>query len=282
MADKKITELQLRDNVSDDVNFPSDDGIQSYRVTAAQMKTYILADDAIETDMIEDLAVTTDKLAAGAVTDAKTAFTKPTIQTFTSGSGTYTTPTGVKWIRVRMAGGGGGPGAPDSGTSAGGAGGSTTFGTSLLTAPGGSGSPGGPGGLGGDGATAPTINSPAIGKGWAGEPGQNGAYLADTNGGDGGSTALFGGRGRGGYRGLNGGAAVANTGCGGGGGGGFSALASSGGGGGGATIDAIIPSPGASYSYAVGAAGTPGSVGGSGIYAGTSAAGIIIVEEHYQ
>lgn len=41
MADKKITELTLRSNVSDDVNFPVDDGIQSYRVTAAQAKTYM-------------------------------------------------------------------------------------------------------------------------------------------------------------------------------------------------------------------------------------------------
>lgn len=34
----------------------------------------------------------------------------PTVQKFTSGSGTYTTPSGVKWIRVRMVGGVGGPG----------------------------------------------------------------------------------------------------------------------------------------------------------------------------
>src|SRR5690606_28135610 len=41
MAQKKITDLQLRDDVSDSVNFPVDDGIQSYRVTAAQIKTYL-------------------------------------------------------------------------------------------------------------------------------------------------------------------------------------------------------------------------------------------------
>lgn len=64
MADKKITELQLRDNVTDDVNFPSDDGIQSYRVTAAQIKAYILANNAIATAMIQDAAVTAAKLAA--------------------------------------------------------------------------------------------------------------------------------------------------------------------------------------------------------------------------
>lgn len=44
MAQKKITDLQLRDNVEDTVNFPADDTIQSYRVTAAQVKSYILPD----------------------------------------------------------------------------------------------------------------------------------------------------------------------------------------------------------------------------------------------
>lgn len=42
MAQKKITDLQLRDNVTSDCNIPVDDGIQSYRVTAAQMKEYIM------------------------------------------------------------------------------------------------------------------------------------------------------------------------------------------------------------------------------------------------
>lgn len=41
MADKKITELQLRTNVTSEVNFPTDDTIQSYRVTAAQIRTYV-------------------------------------------------------------------------------------------------------------------------------------------------------------------------------------------------------------------------------------------------
>jgi len=43
MSDKKITELQLRSNVNDDVNLPADDGIQTYRVTAPQMAAYALA-----------------------------------------------------------------------------------------------------------------------------------------------------------------------------------------------------------------------------------------------
>ncbi len=46
MSDKKITELQLRSNVNDDVNFPVDDGIQSYRVTAPQVLDYVLTNIA--------------------------------------------------------------------------------------------------------------------------------------------------------------------------------------------------------------------------------------------
>src|SRR6185312_2458765 len=43
MADKKITDLTLRSNVNDDVNFPGDDTIQTYRVTAPQIAQYALA-----------------------------------------------------------------------------------------------------------------------------------------------------------------------------------------------------------------------------------------------
>ncbi len=41
MAQKKITDLTLRSSVVDAVNFPVDDTIQSYRVTAAQVWDYI-------------------------------------------------------------------------------------------------------------------------------------------------------------------------------------------------------------------------------------------------
>lgn len=43
MAQKKITDLQLRSAVIDTLNFPSDDTIQSYRVTALQIFNYIYA-----------------------------------------------------------------------------------------------------------------------------------------------------------------------------------------------------------------------------------------------
>lgn len=41
MANKKITDLQLRANVNDNVNFVIDDGVQSYRVTPQQIFEYL-------------------------------------------------------------------------------------------------------------------------------------------------------------------------------------------------------------------------------------------------
>jgi microcystin-dependent protein len=41
MADKTITDLTLIDAVTDDVNIPGDDSVQTYRLTAAQLKAYI-------------------------------------------------------------------------------------------------------------------------------------------------------------------------------------------------------------------------------------------------
>jgi hypothetical protein len=52
MAQKKITDLQLRSNVTADVNFPSDDGIQSYRVTANQIKSFVLPDAGLELEKL--------------------------------------------------------------------------------------------------------------------------------------------------------------------------------------------------------------------------------------
>ena len=63
MADKLITDLQLRDNVTADVNFPVQDAIQSYRVTAAQVKSYVLAPGNVGTTELADEGVTLAKLA---------------------------------------------------------------------------------------------------------------------------------------------------------------------------------------------------------------------------
>lgn len=54
MADKKITDLQLRDNVDETLNFSTDDGIQSYRVTAQQIKNFILSAGAVIRSMIAE------------------------------------------------------------------------------------------------------------------------------------------------------------------------------------------------------------------------------------
>jgi hypothetical protein len=199
-------------------------------------------------------------------------FRQPTSQTFTSGSGTYTTPTGATRLRVRMVGGGGGGGASSSNNGSGG--GNTTF--STYTASGGAGGVAASGNGGAGGAAAGgTINIPG-GSGQGGST--TGAGTTFLPGGQGGSSA-FGGGGAGGNGNNGAGAAATNSGGGGGGAGGVGAGASGGGGGAGGYVEAFISGPAASYSYAVGAAGSGGSAGG--IAGANGAAGIIIVEEFY-
>lgn len=216
-------------------------------------------------------------------------YTAPTIQKFTSGSGTYTTPAGVKYITIEMVGGGGGGGGSTSANNGGtgGTGGTTTFGTSLLTCTGGAGGTGTTQGVGGAGGTA-TLNSPAVGvafDGARGSPAQEGQGVLTAYyflGGDG-AQSPFGGAGPG-YVNANGVgySAATNTGSGGGGAGPALGGIAGKGGGAGAYIRAFISSPSASYSYAVGAAGTAGVAGTSGSAGGAGAAGIIIVTEYYQ
>lgn len=205
----------------------------------------------------------------------------PTVQTFTSGSGTYTKPAGVKWIRVRMVGGGGG--GAGSGTAAGsaaGSGGNTTFGSSLLAANGGS---------AGTWNTTPaaggssSLGTGPIGMALTGQSGGASPVSVSTSvamGGPGGSTP-FGGGGVGGGANFSAGAAVANTGAGGGGASSTSGRISGGGGAAGGFLDAIITSPSATYAYAVGIAGSAGGAGTSGSAGAAGAAGIIVVEEYY-
>ena len=196
-----------------------------------------------------------------------------TVQVFTSGSGTYTTPTGCKAIWVRCVGGGGGGAA--SATNSGSVGGNSTFGA--ITANGGAGggsgaSVGGPGGDGGSTSGANVIN----GTGSSGGPGGKDTASA---GGTGGGT-FIGGAGKGGTYQLGGSAAAANTGAGGGGGGAqIAAVNAAGGGGAGGYGESLISSPAGTYSYAVGAGGAGGA---AGTYAGgAGGSGIIIVMESY-
>lgn len=62
MPNKKITDLQLRANVSADLNFPSDDTIQSYRVTGQQILDFIIANVTLHTtgDLKPTLKATAD------------------------------------------------------------------------------------------------------------------------------------------------------------------------------------------------------------------------------
>lgn len=212
--------------------------------------------------------------------------TTPSIQKFTSGSGTYTTPAGVKYLKVRMVGGGGGGAGSGTSSGNGGAGGNTTFGTSLLTANGGSAGAGG--GAGGNGGTA-SVTSPATSLvALSGGAGGGASNVVLTPGGAGGESPLGGSGGGGtgtGGTGSPGKAAATNSGGGGGGAGngnGAGANYPGGGGGAGGYIEAVIENPSATYSYAVGAAGTAGTAGGSGSAGGAGGSGVIIVEEYYR
>ena len=192
----------------------------------------------------------------------------PTRQVFTSGSGTYTTPTGAVRLFVRMVGGGGGGAGATANNGT--VGNDTTF--STFTASGGAGGTTNAGaGVAGGAAAGGTINIP----GGAGQGGDTSG--GTTQGGQGGSTA-FGGGGYGGGSSQGGGNGATNSG-GGGGGGSDATGVSGGGGGGGGYVEGYISSPAATYSYAVGAAANGGSAGGQA--GGNGAAGIIIVEEFY-
>lgn len=219
---------------------------------------------------------------------ASAAPSTPTIQTFTSGSGTYTTPAGVAWIKVTVqGGGGGGSGSGTAGTVSGGAGGNTTFGSSLITCNGGAGgvrdnATTGAGGSATITTSASVLQLAAISGGDGAGSDFNSSSGARLRGGAGGASP-FGGNGQGSLYDTAGRAAKANTGSG-GSGGGCSGTASSytgaGGGAGGYAV-AVIKSPSSSYAYAVGAAGTAGSAGTSGFAGAAGAAGVIIVEEYY-
>ncbi len=188
------------------------------------------------------VAVTTTGLSG---TSARPTPIVPTVQKFTSGSGTYLTPPGVLYLRVRAAGGGGGGGASTSPTG-GSSGGTTTFGTSLITLTGGT--------VGGhQGAQTMAAGGTCTATGLTGvcvAGGMGTASDAEASaGGTPGGVNPFGGGGGGGIPSSgNGGTGAANTGAGGGGSGSnttTNAPGSSGGAGG--YADVIIPTPASSY-----------------------------------
>lgn len=229
--------------------------------------------------------------SAGAAAPVWTSFTAPTVQRFTSGSGTYTTPAGVLYIKVRVVagGGGGGPsGTAESSESTSGS--NSTFGSSLLTANGGTrGDFGGAAGAGG----SFTVNSPAVEIGSVvGGYGGGSAWSTNTTatstvaGGTGGGSCLGGGYTAQSY--APAGAApnaAANSGAGGSGAGTGTTTAQSfsgSGGGAGGCVYALITSPSSTYSYSVGAGGSGGLTLANGFNGGNGGSGVIIVEEYYQ
>jgi len=203
----------------------------------------------------------------------------PTAQKFLSGSGTYTTPSGVQWIKVLAVGGGGGGGGSNATAGNGGNGGNTTFGTSLITSGGGVGgfTGGSSNGYGGAGGTATLAAGPL---GYA----VNGGYgvPASTVTGSGqGAASCLGGAGSGSGNNTNQVGIAGATNTGGGGGGAEGSTANAAGGGSGACIEAVISTPAATYAYAVGAAGTGGTAGTTGFAGGAGGSGIIVVTEYY-
>jgi hypothetical protein len=205
--------------------------------------------------------------------------TAPTVQRFMSGSGTYTTPAGVIWLRVFVVGGGGGAAGVGTGAGAGGNGASSTFGTSLITAGGGVGVTGPNAAYGGNGGTATVAAGPLVLYAVTGGHGEGSA----TNFGGGGGNSCLGGNGGGAGGGVNGSGGAGTTNSGSGGGGGYDSAIpnSSSGGGSGACIVALIDAPSATYAYTVGAGGTAGTAGTGGNVGGGGGSGIVTIEEHY-
>lgn len=206
---------------------------------------------------------------------------------YTSGSGTYTTPIGASYIKVKCigAGGGGGGSWKSSPPAVAGAGGDTTFG-SLSAGGGGGGVFGGHGGVGGTASGGDINFSGANGGASSGSNFTPGSFSLMLIGGAGGGVPMHSP----GTPHLLGGIEVGtnaqnNTGSGGSGGGTnvyVNPGNSGGGGGGGAYVDKQINNPSSTYSYSVGAGGVAGVAGDSGWAGGTGGSGMIIIEAYFQ
>lgn len=212
----------------------------------------------------------------------------PTVQKFTSGSGTYTLPTSPAPMYIRVVavgGGGGGGGSGSGGGTAGSVGGNTTFGTSLISANGGGGGTFQASGGGAGGSASLGVGPVGIAiTGGGGESGNNQNQSNQTqSGGVGGNSALGGGARSTVYN-SAGTSGAANTGGGGSGGGSNNVIGvgSGSGGGSGGYVDAIIYTPSSTYSFSVGVGGSAGTAGTSGLTGGAGGSGVIIVYEHYQ
>lgn len=252
---------------------------------------YFASSSATKTAKLQGPASSSDvTLTLPAVTGTLRLYTMPTVQRFTSGSGTYTTPANVKHLRIKIVGGGGQGGGSGGGTpGTGETGADSTWkvagGAAFVTASGGVGGPiSGPGGAGGAisiGGAAVAITS--VVGGYGGSP-QNTSGIAFYCCGGNGGASPFGGEGGGTAFASSPIAGAANTGSGGGGAGIDSASGQYAGGGGGAGGygEFWISGPSATYDYVVGAGGSAaGAAGTSGRAGAAGGSGVIIVEEYY-
>lgn len=233
--------------------------------------------NAVTNTMMSNMASNTVKanITGGATSPADVAlgslYAIPQIYVQTTGSGTFTTPAGAKYLEVELIGGGGG--SSGSGTTAGngGAGGNTTFGSSFLTGTGGS-------------AGTTSAGTPAAGGvptggdvNITGGAGGSANVNSNTYGGDGGDGFYGGGGGI-----IMGNAGRAGVSGGGASGAGSSATAVSGGGGGaGGYCFKLITSPLSTYAWAIGAAGTAGAAGTGGFVGAVGGAGLLIVRTYF-
>lgn len=306
MANKKISELTLRSDVDATCNFPTDDTSQTWRVTAAQIKSFIAPFTTLGDWIYGGSGGDSTRLAGNTTTAIKypvqvgngtisaaptlRELKAPTYTKLTSGATNYTTPANVLYLKVRvLGGGGGGGGSANASANAGngGAGGNTTFGAStyLLQSNGGGGGGansnyGGNGGVVSVGAAWTDVASRVGAKGLS-TGGHAGVAIGANAGGMGGVSPL-GGAGVGPAAG-SGSDAVANTGSGAGGADSPGSGNAGAGGGAGGYIEAMIaPTAGQVFAYSIGAGGTSGAAGSSGSAGGVGGSGVIIVEEHYQ
>ena len=219
---------------------------------------------------------------------------EPTQTILTAASGTYTSPNGATYLKVRMVGGGGGGGGSSTANSAngggGGSGGPSSFGSFLNAGAGLGGAGVSFGGTGGSPTITTSLGVSAFGfvGGAGGAGGQTPSGSTIVGGGIGGSSA-FGGAGSGAPYSSSGFAAAGlsaavNSGSGGGGSGSSNSVGMNpaSGGGSGAYVEAVIAGPvSTSYSYTVGVGGAAGSAGTSGTAGGAGGSGVIIVDEYY-
>jgi hypothetical protein len=241
---------------------------------------------------------TTNPDSSGAGWQGYCISTAPSVTYITSGAGTYTTPSGTTYLKIRMIGGGGGGAAAGVGGASGNSGSATTI--STYTAGGGQpgqnsigGSDIGVGGPGGTVSGVPSNFFQVAGGSGTGSGTAFGTSVQPAFAGGPGGSSCVGGNGGGGDHDVgpppttpNGYAGVTGTGGGGGGGGidggTINPWNSGGGGGAGGCAEVYITSPAATYPYAIGTGGGGGGGAPAGAgNGGTGGNGSLLIEAHF-